>query len=186
MIKKVHKNLPYKHYNTMGNKKQERRKNGRKMERQAGLEDEEQPNQAEGPRKQARQKRPLHFARDERNAGQRRNAAGIQDSGRRTNRRKEGEGMRLPDIHADNLVLFDVYNKYLALTARQIQENFKCCKQTRFNIVRYCREYAEKKGRPIYGNQARLYVPTALLFEVYGWDIEEITQRRNALAGGRK
>ena len=95
--------------------------------------------------------------------------------------------MRLPDIHTpDNVALFEIYNRYLALTAQELAANFNCCDKTRLKIIKYCREYAEKKGRPIYGNQARLYVPTALLFEVYGWDIEEITQRRNALAGGRK
>lgn len=92
--------------------------------------------------------------------------------------------MRQPNLAADNLVLFDVYNRYLALTARQIQETFKVSKQTAFNIVKYCRDFADKTGRPIYGNQARHYIPTALLFEVYGWDINQITERRNALTGG--
>ncbi|MBR5873148.1 MAG: DUF3173 family protein [Oscillospiraceae bacterium] len=95
---------------------------------------------------------------------------------------------RVPRINADTMTLFRLYYQYETVSSKDLQEVFGFSRSKCAYIIRYVREYMAEKGMKPYAPPTVVIVPTNILFEVYGWDIEQITRKarvlqKNGLAG---
>lgn len=85
--------------------------------------------------------------------------------------------VRQPVLQADSKTLLSLYADNMSVTAKQIQQVFNICPATSFKVVHYIYQYAEENGRKIYTPPTRKLVPTDLLFERYGWDVDKLKAR---------
>lgn len=85
--------------------------------------------------------------------------------------------IRQPVLQADNKTLLKLWTDNMSVTAKQIEQTFDVCPATAFNVVQYVYDYARKNGIEIYTPPTRKLVPTDLLFELYGWDINSLKRR---------
>lgn len=81
---------------------------------------------------------------------------------------------RQPVLKADSVKMLELYLNNDAVTAKDIQNCFGVSETTAFTVVKYVYEYAAKQGRKIYTPPTRKLVPTDLLFEAYGWDVQKL------------
>ena len=85
--------------------------------------------------------------------------------------------VRQPTLQADSKTLLALWADNMSVTAKQIQQTFNVCPATAFKVVNFIYQYAEENGRKIYTPPTRKLVPTDLLFERYGWDVEKVKVR---------
>lgn len=82
--------------------------------------------------------------------------------------------VRQPVLKADSVKVLELYLNNDAVTAKDIQNCFGISESTAFTVVKYVYEYATKHGIKIYTPPTRKLVPTDLLFEAYGWDVQKL------------
>lgn len=80
---------------------------------------------------------------------------------------------RLPTIKATNQQLVDIYTNRLYLTAKEISQEFGICSSGAYKIVRLGREQMSEEQR----RYARKIIPTEILFDLYGWNIQTLKKR---------
>ena len=85
--------------------------------------------------------------------------------------------VRQPTLQADSKTLLALWADNMSVTAKQIQQTFNVCPATAFKVVQYVYRYAKDNGIQIYTPPTRKLVPTDLLFELYGWDVDKLKAR---------
>ena len=86
--------------------------------------------------------------------------------------------IRQPVLQADNKTLLKLWTENMSVTAKQIEQTFDVCPATAFNVVQYVYDYARKNDIKIYTPPGRKLVPTDLLFELYGWNVESLKKEQ--------
>ena len=81
---------------------------------------------------------------------------------------------RQPTLKADSSKILELYLNNEAVTAKDIQKCFCVSETTAFNAVKFVYEFAARQGIKIYTPPTRKLVPTDLLFEAYGWDVQKL------------
>lgn len=85
--------------------------------------------------------------------------------------------VRQPALQADSKTLLALWADNMSVTAKQIQQTFNVCPATAFKVVQYVYRYAQDNNIQIYTPPTRKLVPTDLLFELYGWDVDKLKAR---------
>lgn len=85
--------------------------------------------------------------------------------------------VRQPALQADSKTLLTLWADNMSVTAKQIQQTFNVCPATAFKVVQYVYRYAQDNNIQIYTPPTRKLVPTDLLFELYGWDVDKLKAR---------
>ena len=85
--------------------------------------------------------------------------------------------VRQPALQADSKTLLALWADNMSVTAKQIQQTFNVCPATAFKVVQYVYRYAKDNNIQIYTPPTRKLVPTDLLFELYGWDVDKLKAR---------
>lgn len=85
--------------------------------------------------------------------------------------------VRQPALQADSKTLLTLWADNMSVTAKQIQQTFNVCPATAFKVVQYVYRYAKDNNIQIYTPPTRKLVPTDLLFELYGWDVDKLKAR---------
>lgn len=93
--------------------------------------------------------------------------------------------IRKPQLVADTTTLFNLYYDNLAVGAGDIRRTFGCSEATATRVINAGIQYAEELG---YNRYPGRYITTKLLFDLYGWDIEDITNREKIKSkiGGKR
>ena len=84
--------------------------------------------------------------------------------------------MRLPNLDVESEKLNELYSNHLRVSAKTIRTCFGVSPRTAGKVMKILRDYCHENDIKIYGSEERL-LDTNILFEVYGWDIDEIRRR---------
>lgn len=88
---------------------------------------------------------------------------------------------KMPHLKADTITLFNLYYGTQLIDAKDISAVFKVGKTTARNVINTVREIMTEEGINVYCEPTVKCIPTNKLFDVYGWDIGQITRNAKVL-----
>jgi len=82
--------------------------------------------------------------------------------------------MRTPALKASNRELYDLYLNNMVVTAKDIETIFGVGHGTAHRVINCGYEYVASKGEEIYSPPTKKMLPVDVLFDLYGWNINQI------------